>query len=362
MVFSYLRRLDWILVGSLLGIIAIGLVTISSSSHQLFIKQITWVSLGLLFFIGASLIDWQVIVTRRIFLFALYGGIILLLLLTYFFAPNIRGSRGWLEIFGFRLQGSEFARIILILLYAAFFARRHISIGRPLTILFSFVYLIPIIGIIILQQDLGSAIVLFGLWIAFLLVSGIPLRSLGIIFLLILILSSLAWGYGLKSYQKERIVGFLYPETRTLGINFSVTQSKIAIGSAGFWGKGYGQGSETHLGFLPDALTDFILAAYIEEWGFFGAFVLLALFSLLFSRILLMGLSAGDNVSRFIALGTAAALLLNAGVNAGSTLGLMPVIGTPFPLLSYGGSSLLTFLILLGIVSSIAREARSRIL
>ena len=356
MALSYLRRLDWILVSSMLGIIAIGLITIVSSSPFLFSRQLIWLTIGLLFFIGASLLDWRAIVTRRVFLFVMYGGIILLLLLTYFFAPQIRGTRGWLQIFGFQLQASEFARIILILLYAAFFSRRHLTIGRPLTVALSFAYLIPVIGIIMLQQDLGSAIVLFGLWIAFLLVSGIPLRSLIIIFLLIIVVGSVAWFYGLKEYQKARVIGFLYPETQTLGINYSVTQAKIAIGSAGFFGKGFGQGSQVHLGFVPDALTDLISAAFIEEWGLFGAFVLLGLFIILFIRTLSIGMKADDNVSRFISLGVASALMLNFIVNVGSAIGLIPVVGVPFPFLSYGGSSLLTFLILMGIVQSITRK------
>jgi len=155
---------------------------------------------------------------------------------------------------------------------------------------------------------------------------------------------------------------FLNPQTQTLGINYSVTQSKVTIGSAGFFGKGFGQGSQTHLGFLPDAQTDLILSAFIEEWGLFGALILLALFVILFFRILFIGMSADDNVSRFISLGVASALMLNFSVNVGSAIGLMPVVGVPFPFLSYGGSSLLTFFILAGIVTSIASERQARVL
>ncbi|OHB21232.1 MAG: hypothetical protein A3J67_00020 [Parcubacteria group bacterium RIFCSPHIGHO2_02_FULL_48_10b] len=361
MVLGYLKRLDWILVGSMLGIIAIGLLTMGSSSRELFSRQLVWFVIGIAGFIIASLLDWRMIVNRRALLFSMYGVVIVLLLMTYFFAPEVRGTKGWLEIFGFNVQASEFAKISLILLFAAFFARRHLAIGRPLTIIISFAYLVPISFLILLQPDLGGALVLFGLWMSFLLVSGIPLRPLLSIIAVVLILGAIGWFYGLEDYHKARITGFLYPETQTLGINYQITQAKIAVGSAGFFGKGFGQGSQVRLGFLPDALTDFISAAFIEEWGFVGGAVLILLVTLLFARLLMIGNAARENVSRFICLGVASAFLLNAAINIGSAIGLIPVIGVPFPLLSYGGSNLLTFCVLLGIVQSIAKQRETAI-
>lgn len=362
MILGYLKRLDWVLVGLMLGIVAIGLLTMVSSSHGLFVRQLVWLGIGLCAFMSASLLDWRMIVNRGIVLWSIYGCVVALLVATLFFAPEVRGTKGWLEIFGFTLQASELSKISLILVFAAFFARHHLSIGSPRTILASLLYLFPIVFLIMGQPDLGSTLIVCGLWIAFLLMSEIPRRLLITLFIIFSIIASLGWIYGLQEYQKERILGFLYPETRTLGINYHVTQSKIAIGSAGFFGKGFGQGSQVHLGFLPDALTDFISAAFIEEWGLLGGILLLTLFIVLFFRVLMIGLRAHENVSRFICLGVASALVLHAIINIGSVVGLLPVIGVPFPLLSYGGSSLLTFMILLGIVSSIARDSETRVL
>ena len=166
----------------------------------------------------------------------------------------------------------------------------------------------------------------------------------------------MGWQYVLEGYQKERITGLFFPERDQLGINYNVTQSKIAIGSAGIFGKGYGRGTQVQLGFLPEASTDFVLAALIEEWGLVGGFFIIGAFLALIFQILKIGQFARTNFEKFICLGTAIMLIIHIIINSGSVTGLMPVIGVPFPLLSYGGSHLLTVFFLLAIIHSIERH------
>ena len=201
-------------------------------------------------------------------------------------------------------------------------------------------------------------LVLLGVWIGFLLVSGIRWRHLVVGLGLFLLFTALSWNFLLKDYQKERIIGFLEPAYDPLGINYSVIQSKIAIGSGGLLGKGFRQGTQTQLGFLTEPTTDFIFAALIEEWGLVGGFLALALFLLIVFRIVKIGLGAENNFSKLLSLGTVILFLLEFSLNVGSNIGFSPVVGVTFPFLSYGGSSLLTKAMLIGIIQSI--EARSR--
>jgi rod shape determining protein RodA len=210
----------------------------------------------------------------------------------------------------------------------------------------------------VLQPDYGSALILISLWWGFLLVSGLPLRRLMLGILVFAVCGMLLWGFGLKAYQRDRIVGLFYPERDVLGINYSTTQSKIAIGSAGFFGKGYGQGSQTQLGFLTQPADDFILAALIEEWGWGAGMFLLGIFFFLMLQILKIGMHAERNTEKFICLGTAIVFGVQFLLNTGSTTGLLPVVGVTFPFVSYGGSSLLTSLLLLAIINAIAVRSR----
>lgn len=250
-------------------------------------------------------------------------------------------------------------KLALIVLLSSFFARRHVAIAEPRTIAISFVYLLIPILLVLLQPDLGTALVLFGIWFGYLLVSELPLRHIAVAILIFALLGILAWNFGLASYQKERITGLFSPETDPLGVNYSVLQSKIAIGSGGVFGKGFGQGTQVQLGFLPAAHTDFIFSAFVEEWGLIGGFLIIAAFLYLIYRILQLGLRSHNNFARFISLGTAIMLFIHFSVNLGSALGLLPVIGISLPLVSYGGSNLLTVAALIGIIAGVHERRRA---
>jgi len=351
--FSLLKSLDWKLNLAALFLVGAGMISLFSANPALFYKQLLWLAIGLILLFSIIFFDWRPYINYRGVIFGFYIFSIFLLLITYFLAPPIRGTRGWLPLGFFNFQTSELAKLILIIFLAHFFSRRHTGIGRVSTLIISFIYfLIPAL-LVALQPDFGSALILFCLWLGFLLVSGIKYRHLIFALIIFSLLAVIFWQTILKDYQKERILGFIFPNRDPLGINYNVIQSKIAIGSAGFFGKGFKQGSQVHLGFLPEAQTDFIFAAFIEEWGILIGLFLVLVFLFLILRIIKIGLNADNNFNRFICLGTVILLTVQFIFNVGSNLGLTPVIGVVFPFLSYGGSNLLTSLILLGMIQSI---------
>lgn len=351
---SLLKFLDWKLNFAVLFLAGMGMLSLASSKPELFWKQLLFFTIGLVFIFLIISFDWRPFVNYRGVVFGIYCLVILLLIATYFFAPVVRGVRGWIPIGPFQFQAAEFAKIALIIILAGFFRKKHISIARISNIFLSFAYFAIPAVLIAIQPDFGSALVLFCIWFGFLLVSGIKWRHLIAAFLIFSFAVGFMWLNVFKDYQKERILGVFFPERDPLGINYSVIQSKIAIGSAGFLGKGFNQGTQTQLGFLPESATDFIFAAAIEEFGLLVGFLILAAFMFLVFGIIKIGLDADNNFSRFVCLGTAILFIVQFILNVGSNLGFTPVIGVTYPFLSYGGSSLLTNMILIGIIQSIA--------
>lgn len=336
------------------GVIAVfSLIILSSISMDIFWQQLIWFGVGAVIILIGIFLDWRSILSYRGFIAGVYALGVILLVVTYLTAPVIRNTRSWLVIGGFQFQTVEFMKIGLILMYASYFSRRHLAVARLKHILISFaLFAVPAV-LTLLQPDLGSATVLFGIWMGFLLISGLPRDRIIAGFIVLAVVGSLGWVYFLEDYQKNRIVGVFYPERDVLGINYSTAQSKIAIGSAGLLGKGYGQGTQTQLGFLTEPSTDFIFAALIEEWGILVGFLILIAFLFLVFRILRVSLSSGQNFEKFICAGTIIVFGWQFLVNVGTALGIVPVIGLPFPFLSYGGSSLLTNFLLLSIIISV---------
>ncbi len=333
------------------------LIVLSSISESLFLFQLIWVALGILVLFIFSFFDWRAFFNYRWLVPGLYIFSILLLVLVYFKGPLINQTRSWLSLGPFNFQPVELLKISLILLYARFFSRRHLSIARWKNIFISFLYFIIPAGLVALQPDFGSGLIIFGIWFGFLLMSGLPLKRFAVAVMIMLVAGFFMWHSVLKDYQRERIVGVFYPKENTLSINYSVTQSKIAIGSAGFFGKGYNQGSQTQLGFLTEPETDFILAALIEEWGWMVGILVVGAFIVLIFWILKIASIANRNFEKFICLGVAMSFSWQFFLNVGSILGLSPVIGVPFPFLSYGGSSLLTSFFLVAIINAIAKKS-----
>jgi len=351
--FSLVRQLDWKLNFAVLFLIAAGLITLLSSQPDLFWKQLIFVVAGIIAAASFIFFNWQSYANYRGVVFWFYVVSILLLIIAGFFAPSIRGTKGWLVFGDIHFQVSEFAKLALIVVFAKFFSRKNIGIAKFSNLFGSFLYFCVPAGLVALQPDFGSALVLFCIWFGFLLVSGIKYRHLILAVIIFSILGGMIWNTVLEGYQKDRIMGFLFPDRDPLGVNYNVIQAKIAIGSAGLFGKGFGQGSQVQLGFLPEASTDFIFSAFTEEWGILAGLLLIFVFAFLILRIIKIGLDADNNFGRFICLGTAILFVVQFIFNIGSNLGLTPVIGVTFPFLSYGGSSLLTNLIFVGIIQSV---------
>ena len=338
-------------------LIIAGLITLSSISPHLFSLQLIWVALGSLL-VGIFLfIDWRTILNYRWLIAGFYIFVIGLLVFVYLGGPVIRGARSWLVLGPINFQPVELLKVSLIFLYAQYFSRRHLSIARWKNILTSFLYFALPSILVALQPDLGSVLVLFGIWFGFLLVSGLPIKRISVALAIFSVLGFFMWQSVLKDYQKERIIGVFYPEKNVLSINYSLLQSKIAIGSAGFFGKGYGQGTETQLGFLTEPATDFIFSALTEEWGWLAGILVIMAFLAIIYRILRVGLIARRNFEKFICLGTAMVFGFQFFLNLGSAIGFTPVVGVTFPFLSYGGSNLLTSFFLLAIVNAIAKRS-----
>lgn len=348
-----LKSLNWKLNFAVLFLGFVGMSSILSVKPDLFWKQFFFFIVGTALAVLIINFDWRPFVNYRGVVLGFYFLTILVLVATYFFAPSVRGAKAWLPIGPFQFQMSEFAKIILIFTLANFFQKKHVKIASVRNIFSSFLYfLIPAV-LIALQPDLGSVLILFSIWCGFLFVSGIPWKHLVSGALIFSLIGIFMWFNVLRDYQKERILGVFAPERDYLGINYNVIQSKIAVGSGGFFGKGFGQGTQVQLGFLPEAHTDFILASIIEEFGLLaGALVFLSFFVLVF-EIIKIGVNAGNNFSKFICLGSTIFFMVQFIINTGSALGFLPVIGVTFPFMSYGGSSLLTNFIILGMIQSI---------
>ncbi len=354
---TYFKKLDIFLLFSI-GILSIAsLVTIASVASNLFTQQLFSFILGWSIMAMAVFFDVRPIFKHRFFVMSLYFLAIFLLLATLFFAPTIRHTKSWIVIGPIQFQTSEFAKLALMVTLAYFFAKRHVGIAYVKNILIPLAYLSVPLVLILKQPDLGSGLILLGLFVGFLFFSGLRPQHLALGILILAFFSFWAWGSFLKPYQKERVEALFYPNRDPLGINYNTIQSKIAIGSGGFFGKGFGQGTEAQLKFLPEAQTDFIFAAIVEEWGLLGGLVVLGSFAIMLLRIAFIGISMPDNFGKLVCLGTMAMFLLHFTFNIGSVLGLLPVVGVPLPFLSYGGSNLLVSFLLIAIIESMALRA-----
>jgi len=306
--------------------------------------------------VGLPFLNLKALFNYRWLILGIYFFVLALLIVTYLVAPAIHGARSWIVLGPIQIQPSEFMKAALVILFSSFFATRHVAIARLGIIAASFLYFFIPAVIVLLQPDLGSGLVLLGIWLGYLLISGIPKKYVAIGLVVLILVAAVSWSFLFADYQKARIVALFKPNTDPLGVNYSVAQSKIAVGSAGFFGKGFGGGTQVQLGFLPAAQTDFVFAAFVEEWGLVGGLIIIGAFVFLIHRLLKRGRYSSSNMPRFIVLGTALVLLIHFIVNMGSTLGLLPVIGIGLPFVSYGGSNLLTVAALIGIIQGITEK------
>ena len=292
----------------------------------------------------------------------IYVTALVLLVSVLFFGSTIRGTTGWFRVAGFSFQPSEVAKIALVIFLAWRIDRqaRQFQTWQFLLVMTTLTTLLA--GLIMLQPDFGSAMILVGVWFGMMLMAGIPKRYTFGLVLLGTIAIVVSWFFLFQDYQKDRILTFLNPERDPLGSGYNVTQSIIAIGAGGIFGSGLGFGSQSQLHFLPEAQTDFIFSVIGEELGFVGTFLLLSLYALLLFRLALIAYRARGEFSSYVALGIALIFLLQVIINVGAAIGLLPVTGVTLPLVSYGGSSLISNFLLIGIAESVARSNRRTLL
>ncbi len=355
---NFFKHQDWYLNGAVLFLAVASLAMLFSINETFFWRQISWWAAALIILIFFSKIDWRPAINYKWITFSFYALTILLLVITLLIAPTIRNAKSWIVIGPMQFQASEIAKAALIIVLAYFLAKRHIGIAHWQVLLSTFIYFLMPVILVLAQPDLGTALILFSIWGGFLLVSGVRWRHLLIGFLILILVAAAGWQFFLRDYQKTRITALFNPEADPLGVNYSVIQSKIAIGSAGFWGKGFNQGTQVQLGFLPEAHGDFILAAFIEEWGLIGGIAVIGAFILILFRIIKVGLVSEDNFTKLLCLGTVIMFLTQFILNVGSNLGFLPVVGVSFPFFSYGGSNLLTNMVLVGIIQSAAARQK----
>ncbi len=352
------KELDFIMLFSVLVITTIGVLSIYSSNPNIYARQIGFIVAGFIVMYLASFLDWRSFRENSYFILFLYGVSLFLLYGLFLFAPVIRGVQRWYQVGGFLFGPGEIFKIVIIILLAKFFSTRHVEMYKVSHIILSGIYVAIPALFIFRQPDLGSAMIIIIMWMGILIISGIKLHHFIAIVLIGVITLSLGWFFFLHDYQKDRAIAFVNPQLDPQGIGWGQSQAKIAVGSGGLLGKGLGEGTQTQYGFLPEPETDFIFSAIAEEMGFVVVTVLLTAFMVFFWRLLLVVLCSRTNFPRLFAAGFIIIVLSQAFINIGMNLGLLPITGTPLPLVSYGGSNLLFIFLGLGIIQSIRRDMK----
>jgi rod shape determining protein RodA len=377
-----LKNIDWVFIGILVVIMAMSLFVLRSASANIFQdpyyfvkKQLLWIVIGfgLMFFVAS----FDYIHLKKLSKY-IYAANIALLLAVFVFGHETKGAQRWISLGFFDLQPSELAKIAIIVSFAVLLSKRQGELEKFWDIIPSLIFVgIPML-LILKQPDLGTSLVFVAIMLGMLWVGGanprVLLMMLAIVLVLVLFIFGLLYfatdGFQkppedlplplpLKPYQLLRLVIFINPNMDPLGAGYHVIQSQVAIGSGGIWGKGYLQGSQVQYNFLPEHHTDFIFSTVGEELGFLGGSSILVLYFLLFWRIVKIAKEARDMLGTLIVVGVTSMLVFQFFVNVGMTMGIMPVTGIPLPLLTYGGSGLLSNMIAMGFVLSVNLRKQS---
>lgn len=353
------QRIDWLLLGAVLPILAAGLLTMNSFTDTSYFsgRQLVWIIVSLLCFFLASLIDWRFLRQSGV-LVTIYGISCAGLLLVSVLGHVAKGAQSWFNLGGVALQPADFFKLVLILMLAKYFSRRHVEIAHLRHILVSGVYAFIPFALILLQPDLGSAMIVFFIWLGMIIFSGVSRKHLFAVLLVGVVGFSLAWFFAFAPYQKDRILTFIHPLADIRGSGYNSFQSMIAIGSGQILGKGVGYGTQSRLQFLPEYETDFIFAAFAEEWGFVGVLFLFALFGIIVWRVTKISLTGETNFESLFGIGLVILFISQFVINVGMNIGLLPVTGLTLPFMSYGGSHLLSEFIGLGMLMGMRGYSR----
>lgn len=354
-----LRRMDWWLVAAVLTLMTLGVLFIYSAGYRgdglpvapFYRRQILWVAVGTGCFLALMLIDYHRMGELS---WLLYLAGLVLLVLVLLIAPVRSGASRWLPIMGFQIQPSEFAKLSTLLATAWLLSRPTVDAADPRVVLqVGALTVVPFV-LIFVEPDLGTAAVLAPIALMLLYAGGVPLKTLVFLGVLALCLLPLGW-FVLDEYQKNRILVFFEPGRDVYGAGWNKLQSQIAVGSGGLTGKGFLAGTQNVLGFLPKSVapTDFIYSVVAEEMGFAGSALVLSLYAAVILGVMRAALVSVDKFGRLLCVGVATMLFTHVFVNIAMTIGLMPITGLPLPLMSYGGSFMVTTMCGLGMVQSV---------
>ncbi len=349
---------DWPIFGLTMGLALIGVLTIHSATQDLAgngvnplaVRQLYWLIIGVSLMVASFTFDYHLIDR---YAYPFYGGVLLLLLVVFFYGVVSGGSQRWLNLGFFALQPSELAKLaIVVVLAKALQEDEPVGGYRLRDLLIPFVFAAPLFFLILMQPDLGTAVIFFLIFFTVIVMGGLRIRSLLLLALGGIALLPLGWLF-LKPYQEARLLMFLSPDTDRLGAGYHIIQSKIAIGSGRWFGKGYLGGTQNQLDFLPARHTDFVFSVFAEEWGFLGCVVLLGLYLTLILLAFRVVTRARDRLGALLAFGAIVIIAWQAMINVAMVSGVLPVAGIPLPLLSYGGSSLVVTMVAVGIIINV---------
>ncbi len=329
-------------------ILALGITVIFSSSQSLAIQQLIFAVIGLA---GYFFIRWFDYRALSSYIKIGYGISLALLMITWFIGFESRGSMRWISLGPVNIQPSEFAKPILILTLAWFWSKNYAS---WFSVLKSALWVLPIFFMIFIQPDLGTSLTILAIWLGMLVASNISWKKIILLILVGLMILPTSWFF-LHDYQRERLISFASPQADPQGIGFHVIQSTIAVGSGGIFGRGLGRGTQSRLQFLPEFRTDFIFAFIAEELGFLGSSIVLILYAIILFLIFRILIKSRDRFGELVCVGVLSMMFIQIFINIGMNIGLLPITGITLPLLSYGGSSLISTLICLGLVASVAK-------
>lgn len=350
-----IKNIDYALVSAALVLAGAGIAFIYSASVGLSgavnypLRQAAWAGMGLVFMAAAVLIDYRHLVRLAYFIYLVS---LAALVLVAVHGRAVGGAQRWLALGGFAVQPSEFVKLAVILTLAKFFGNREDQVKSVKILIGAAVLVLIPMALVIQQPDLGTALLLMPIFFAIVFSAGVPGRYLGAILAGGGAVLPFFW-FMLKDYQKSRLMVFWNPDIDPLGAGYSINQSRIAIGSGGFLGKGWLSGTQTQLSFLPENRTDFIFSTVGEEFGFLGALAVIGLYTFIVMRGIRIAREAGDLEGALVASGVSVMLVLHLSVNVGMASGILPVVGMPLPLLSYGGSATISAFIALGLLINI---------
>lgn len=350
---------DWTLFGLVMFISAIGVINIYSASASynqigtpFFLKQIYWILAGVMLVMMVCSIDYHMLEDIA---YWIYGALLLLLCAVLLVGRTSMGATRWLHLGFVSIQPSEPIKIVIIVVFARFFNNRPVIQGLSLRDLGYPLLLAGGPALLIMKQpDLGTAILVVLIVCSMMMYIGVRWTALASLFLAVLPCIYVGWHYALREYQKNRILDFINPERDPLGSGYHIIQSKIAVGSGGIMGKGFLHGTQSHLRFLPEQHTDFAFSVFAEEWGFLGCLVVLILYMFLVLWGLHIASKCNDRFGSLLAVGVTAMLFWHILINMGMVIGLFPVVGVPLPFFSYGGTSMITSMVGVGILLNIS--------